>query len=78
MENCKLVVQTIKKSCKLLNIKMIRTKYLKWKEHYFGFSKIRRKTNKKRRPLNRALLHLLNKLIALKKSYVNQIKQNLQ
>lgn len=52
---------------------MIRTKYLKWKEHYFGFSKIRRKTNKKRRPLNRALLHLLNKLIALKKSYVNQI-----
>lgn len=54
----------LKKTCKFLGVKMMRTKYLKWKKRYLGFSKMRRKTNKKRKPLTRALLHLLGKLIA--------------
>ncbi len=54
-------------NCKVLGIKMIRTKYLKWKKRYFGYSKMRRKTNKKRKPLTRSLLHLLRKLIAFEK-----------
>lgn len=49
--------------CKIIGIKMIRCKYIKWKKRYIGFSKMRRKTRKKRKPLTRALLHLLNKLI---------------
>ena len=57
----------LRKNCKVLGIKMIRTKYLKWRKRYFGFSKMRRKTNKKRKPLTRALLHLLNKLIDFEK-----------
>ena len=57
----------LRKNCKFLGIKMIRTKYLKWKKRYFSFSKMRRKTNKKRKSLTRALLHLLNKLINFEK-----------
>lgn len=57
----------LKKICKVLGLKMMRTKYIKWKKRYFGFSKMRRKTNKKRKPLTRALLHLLNKLIGFEK-----------
>lgn len=57
----------LKRNCKILGVKMIRTKYIKWKKRYFGFSKMRRKTNKKRKPLTRALLHLLNKLIDFEK-----------
>ncbi|MDO5969121.1 transposase [Flavivirga aquimarina] len=53
----------LRDTCKYLGIKMLRTKYIKWKKRYFGFSKMRRKTNKKRRPLIRALLGLLHKLI---------------
>lgn len=49
--------------CKVLGIKMIRSKYIKWKKRYIGFSKMRRKTKKKSQPLTRALLHLLGKLI---------------
>lgn len=47
---------------KALKIKLPRTKYLKWKRRYIGYSKMRRKTNKKRTPLTRALLHLLKKI----------------
>ena len=57
----------LRKNCKFLGIKMIRTKYLKWKKRYFSFSKMRRKANKKRKSLTRALLHLLNKLINFEK-----------
>lgn len=53
----------LKTTCKVLGVKMIRCKYLKWKKRYIGFSKMRRKTNKKRKPLTRSLLHLLGKLI---------------
>jgi len=48
--------------CKALQVKLPRTKYLKWKKRYINYSKMRRKTNKKRRPLTRALLHLLDKI----------------
>jgi hypothetical protein len=51
-----------RKICKHLKIRQPRTKYRKWKGRYIGYSKMRRKTNKKRRPLTRSLLHLLNKL----------------
>ena len=57
----------LRKNCTILGVKMMRTKYLKWKKRYFGFSKMRRKTNKKRKPLTRALLHLLNKLVSFEK-----------
>lgn len=39
-----------------------RTKYLKWKKRYVSYSKMRRKTKKKRKVLTRSLLLLLNKL----------------
>lgn len=48
--------------CKELKLKMPRTKYLKWKKRYISYSKMRRKTHKKRTPLTRALLHLLKKI----------------
>lgn len=53
--------------CDVLGIKMIRSKYLKWKKRYVSFSKMKRKTTKKRKPLRRALLHLLKKFISFEK-----------
>lgn len=66
----------LRKTCRLLGVKMIRSKYIKWKKRYTGFSKMRRKTKKKRRPLTRALLHLLSKLIGFEKRLRNQHKLN--
>jgi len=51
-----------KKICKFLKIKLPRTKFIKWKKRYINYSKMRRKTKKKRTSLTRALLLLLNKL----------------
>ena len=48
--------------CKYLKVKLPRTKYLKWKERYFAYSRKRRRTIKERRVLTRSLLMLLNKL----------------
>ncbi len=48
-----------------LKIKHPRTKYNKWKSRYISYSKMRKKRKKKRIVLTRALLHLLNKLIAI-------------
>jgi len=62
----------LRETCKEVGIKMIRSKYIKWKKRYFGFSKMRRKTNKKRKPLTRALLHLLDKLINFEKHLRSQ------
>ena len=56
--------------CKTLKLKLPRTKYLKWKKRYICYSKMRRKTNKKRTPLTRSLLHLLKK--------INKILNNLE
>ena len=48
--------------CKTLHLKLPRTKYLKWKKRYINYSKMRRKTNKNRKPLTRSLLLLLKKI----------------
>ena len=47
--------------CKHLKIKLPRTKFLKWKRRYINYSKMRRKTKKKRKGLTRSLLLLLDK-----------------
>jgi len=52
----------LKRICKHIKVPLPRTKYAKWKPRYISYSKMRRKTNKKRIPLTRALLHLINKL----------------
>jgi hypothetical protein len=48
--------------CKYLKIRKPRTKYLKWKERYFIFSRKRRKPSKEKRVLTRSMLKLLAKL----------------
>lgn len=56
--------------CKTQKLKLPRTKYLKWKKGYICYSKMRRKTKKKRKRLTRSLLHLLKK--------TNKILDNLE
>jgi len=57
----------LRKTTRLLGVKMIRSRYIKWKKRYIGFSKMRRKTKSKRTSLTRALLKLLNKFIGFEK-----------
>lgn len=57
---------------KELGLKLPRTKYLKWKKRYINYSKMRRKTNKKRRPLTRSLLGLLKKINKIVDDYEQQ------
>jgi len=64
--------QEMKLICKALKIKLPRTKYNKWKIKYISYSKMRKKTKKKKIPLTRALLHLLNKLNGL----LDEIEKN--
>ena len=52
----------IKDICKTTGETLPRSRYLKWKKRYVSYSKMRRKTKKKRRALTRALLLLLDKL----------------
>ncbi len=52
----------MKTICKTLKIRLPRTKYIKWKKRYIGYSKTRRKTYKNRRKLTRSLLWLLEKV----------------
>lgn len=59
------------KTCAILGIKMIRSRYIKWKKRYQGFSKMRRKTKSKRTSLTRALLKLLSKFIDFEKELSN-------
>jgi len=70
----------MKTICKTLKLKLPRTKYLKWKKRYINYSKMRRKTNKKRKPLTRSLLHLLKKtntkLDALEKQHDFEMSSN--
>jgi hypothetical protein len=54
----------VKIICKSLGLKLPRTKYLKWSKRYVGYSKMRRKTTKKRTSITRAFLKLLRKLLA--------------
>ncbi len=46
---------------KALGERQLRSKYLKWKSRYVGYSKMRRKTNKKRQALRRSSLLLIKK-----------------
>ena len=48
--------------CKHLKIKLPRTKYLKWRNRYFEYSRKRRKPSKEKRILTRSLLLLLEKI----------------
>lgn len=59
----------LKINCKLLGKKMIRSKFIKWKKRYIGFSKMRRKTNVKRKSLTRALLKLLKKFLDFEQEF---------
>ena len=52
-------------TCKFLQIRTPRTKYLKQRERYSNYSRKRRKSKKQRRVLTRSLLHLLGKLLTL-------------
>lgn len=52
----------LKVICKYLKVKLPRTKYLKWKERYFAYSRKRKRTIKERRVLTRSLLMLVKKL----------------
>ena len=52
----------MKTLCKLLKIKLPRTKYIKWKIRFINYSKTRRRTYKNRRKLTRSLLWLLEKI----------------
>lgn len=61
----------LRKTCAILGIKMIRSRYIKWKKRYQGFSKMRRKTKSKRTSLTRALLNLLSKFIDFEKELSN-------
>lgn len=66
----------LKQLCKKLRKRMPRSKYKKWSYRYLSYSKMRRKTKKKARPLNRALLLLLLKfdtaLTELESEMINQ------
>lgn len=57
----------LRTTCSILGMRMIRSKYNKWKKRYLGFSKMRRKTKPKRISLTRALLKLLSKFIDFEK-----------
>jgi len=52
----------IHKTVKELRTRMPRTKYKKWARRYHSYSKMRKKTRKKRKSLTRGLLRLLTKL----------------
>jgi len=49
------------KTCKEVGEAMPRSKYLKWKKRYVSYSKMKRKTKKKKRALTRSLLLLVDK-----------------
>ena len=49
--------------CNFLKVKLPRTKYIKWSRRYIGYSKMRRKTRKRRTSITRAFLKLLHKLL---------------
>ena len=54
----------LKRLSKQAGVKLLRTKYRKWKKRYGEYSKLKRKTSKRKRALLRALLALLAKISA--------------
>lgn len=73
-ESVNWLYKQLKQLCKAVGVKMPRSKYLKWKKRYIGYSKMRKKTVKKRRSLTRALLGLLKKFIDFEKQLQLQHK----
>lgn len=67
----------LKALCKFLKIKLPRTKYIKWFRRYIGYSKMRRKTNKRRTSITRAFLKLLHKLLLEVKTLQNHYQLKL-
>lgn len=65
----------MKKTCKVLGQRKERTKYLKWKKRYVGYSKMRRKTKKKRRALKRSSLLLIKKLVGFLERHQNLLEE---
>ena len=55
----------LKVFCKAAKLPLPRTKYLKWQRRYMAYSKMRRKTAKKKTSLTRGLLRLLFKINGL-------------
>ena len=51
----------LKKACKQVGEPMPRSRYLKWRKRYISYSKMKRKTKKRKRALTRSLLLLLDK-----------------
>ena len=71
------IYKQLRQLCKVVGIKMPRSKYIKWKKRYTGYSKMRKKTIKKRRSLTRALLSLLKKFIDFEKQLLSRYKMDL-
>jgi len=74
------IYSQIQKICKLNKLRMPRTKFLKWVRRYVSYSKMRKKTRKKRKSLTRGLLRLLKKLnveiLMLEQTHTNLITTN--
>ena len=71
------IYRQLKQLCKVMDLKMPRSKYIKWKKRYIGYSKMRKKTIKKRRSLTRALLKLLKKFLDFQQQLVTKYKLDL-
>lgn len=54
----------LRKVCREEGEKMVRSRYLKWKGRYAAYSKMKKKTKKKRSALTRSLLLLVEKFLA--------------
>ena len=72
------IYKQLSRNCRAAGVKMIRSKYLKWKRRYHGFSKMRRKTKSKRKSLTRSLLALLKKFIDFERCLRKQHKLTAQ
>lgn len=53
----------MKQVCKRKGLRLLRSKYLKWQERYNSYSKMRRKTNKKKNGLQRSSLLMIDKFL---------------
>jgi len=71
-ESTQWMYKQLRQLCKAHGVKMPRSKYLKWKKRYIGYSKMRKKTIKKRRSLTKALLGLLKKFLDFEKYLHNK------
>lgn len=63
-EGVQWIYEQIRKTVKANKLRMPRSKYLKWARRYISYSKMRRKTKKRRKSITRGLLRLLKKLLS--------------